>query len=324
MLTDLYQEKILAVLGATKIQKTDLIQELWSGYGKILRLQLEGTTVPSVIVKYIDLSFQNNHPRGWSTSTSHDRKLRSYEIETNWYNTYADKNDKARVPLCYALIKEDDYRILILEDLDSAGFPLRKSRLTVKESKLVLKWLANFHGKYLGRLLNNLWEVGTYWHLATRPDEFKIMAESELKQNARKLDEMLNNYTYKTIVHGDAKVANFCFSESMDKVAAVDFQYVGGGCGMKDVAYFLGSCLSEGECENYEEELLNFYFSELKQSVESNKHVIDFTALEKEWRFLYPLAWADFTRFLLGWMPTHQKINSYSRKMVEQTLNILE
>ena len=103
-----------------------------------------------------------------------------------------------------------------------------------------------------------LWQKGSYWHLSTRPDELKAMQHSKLKDAAKSIDEQLNNCKYKTLIHGDAKVANFCFADDMSSVAAVDFQYVGGGCGMKDVAYFLGSCLSSSECENYEKELLDF------------------------------------------------------------------
>jgi len=33
-----------------------------------------------------------------------------------------------------------------------------------------------------------------------------------------------------------------------DEVALVDFQYVGGGVGVKGVAYFVGSCLLPREC----------------------------------------------------------------------------
>ena len=68
------------------------------------------------------------------------------------------------------------------------------------------------------------------------------------------------NCKFKTIVHGDAKLANFCFSHDLSNVAAVDFQYVGGGCGMKDVAYFLGSCLNDQELRTTENELLDFTY----------------------------------------------------------------
>lgn len=36
---------------------------------------------------------------------------------------------------------------------------------------------------------------------------------------------------FQTFVHGDAKLANFCFGSN--NVAAVDFQYVGKGIGVK-------------------------------------------------------------------------------------------
>ena len=126
-----------------------------------------------------------------------------------------------------------------------------------------------------------LWEVGTYWHLATRPDELKVLRDHTLKVAAVQIDKKLNKCQYKTFVHGDAKLANFCFAAD-GKVAGVDFQYVGGGCGMKDVAYFVGSCMNESECEIHEAKLLDTYFRFLQKSLPSeNKE------LEKEWRALY-------------------------------------
>ena len=139
-----------------------------------------------------------------------------------------------------------------------------------------------------------------------------------MKEKARQIDELLTGCTYQTIVHGDAKLANFCFSETGENVAAVDFQYVGGGCGMKDVAYFLGSCLSRDEHELHNEALLTFYFSELEMALSDSD--LEFKALEQEWRTMFPIAWTDFTRFLLGWMPTHQKVNGYSLKLMQSVL----
>jgi len=110
-------------------------------------------------------------------------------------------------------------------------------------------------------------------------------------------------------------VANFCFSEDGECVAGVDFQYVGGGCGMKDVAYFLGSCLDELLQEQWEPEFLDYYFLELKKGLVDREKEIDFSALEAEWRAMFHIAQADFYRFLVGWMPNHWKINDYGKRV---------
>ena len=112
-----------------------------------------------------------------------------------------------------------------------------------------------------------------------------------------------------TLVHGDAKLANFLFTPERDAVAAVDFQYVGRGSAMRDVAYFVGSCLSGPECERREQELLDRYFSSLAECLSAD---VDRDALECEWRALYPVAWADFQRFMMGWSPGHRKLTDYS------------
>ena len=125
---------------------------------------------------------------------------------------------------------------------------------------------------------------------------------------------------FQTFVHGDAKLANFCFNNGLDKVSAVDFQYVGGGCGMKDVAYFVGSCMSEDDCEQYESVILDYYFKELEEATDVS---IDFEELKQEWSNLYQYAWADFHRFLKGWSPGHWKLNSYSERIVQKVIQEL-
>jgi len=116
-------------------------------------------------------------------------------------------------------------------------------------------------------------------------------------------------------VHGDAKVANFCFGDG--GVAAVDFQYVGCGCGMKDVAYFLGSCLEEDDGEQHAARLLDRYFVHLSAAIADDPRA---RAVEAEWRPLYPVAWADFHRFLAGWAPTHHKIHRYTEQLTRLAL----
>ena len=145
------------------------------------------------------------------------------------------------------------------------------------------------------------------------------MPAGRLKDAAAEIDSVLSQATFKTIVHGDAKLANFCFSEA-GAVAAVDFQYVGGGCGMKDVAYFVSSCFGDAECEAREDELLGLYFDQLRNAIGDNGLS---GAVESEWRSLYPFAWADFYRFLAGWSPGHWKIHGYSQRQMETALERL-
>ena len=293
-----------------------MIQELWSGYGKIMRIGLKDASVKSVVVKHVQLPLHKNHPRGWNSDVGHQRKIKSYKVETAWYNKYS-KHSAARLPQCLGIETLDDEVIMILEDLDEAGYHLRKQSLTWDEIVECLVWLAQFHASYLGKNPDELWEVGTYWHLETRPQELAVLSDQKLKEAASVIDEKLNACKYKTFVHGDAKLANFCFAKN-GKVGGVDYQYVGGGCGMKDVAYFIGSCLNEKECERLEAQILDTYFKHLQSEMkESNE------ALEKEWRSLYRVAWADFHRFLKGWSPGHWKINSYSERVTKEVIKNL-
>lgn len=312
-------KKLFNVIDAQEIEQ---IQSIWSDYGKIVRVELASQQPQTIIAKHIIFPHQNNHPRGWNTNNSHQRKVKSYQVEINWYKNWSEQcDDSCKVPKCYGVKSVGEEQLICLEDLDALGYSIRKSHLTIAEVKLCLKWLASFHAKFMGQHPKGLWQVGTYWHLATRFDELNAMNDGDLKQSASKIDRLLNNCKYQTIVHGDAKVANFCFNDKENKVAAVDFQYIGGGCGIKDVVYLLGSCLTELECETHEKELLSFYFDQLKITLNNSSINLNFSDLETEWRGLYTIAWTDFTRFLMGWMPTHQKVNGYSKKLMLAALS---
>ena len=315
-MNEYFKSIILQKTGASSLFEKEMIQELWSGYGKIMRVGLENASVESVVVKHVQLPININHPRGWNTDIGHQRKVKSYKVETTWYDTYS-KNSAARLPQCLAIENQDNEVLILLEDLDEAGYPLRKSSVSWEEIDSCLAWLAKFHASYLEEIPDGLWEIGTYWHLETRPQELEVLDDQRLKEAAPFIDKKLNTCKYKTFVHGDAKLANFCFAKN-GQVAGVDFQYVGGGCGMKDVAYFIGSCLNENECERLEAQILDTYFEYLQNELEEKNE-----ALEEEWRSLYRVAWADFHRFLKGWSPGHWKINNYSEQVTSEVINSL-
>ena len=112
-----------------------------------------------------------------------------------------------------------------------------------------------------------LWTKGTYWHLETRPDELRALKDIRLK--------MLKIDTNLIIVDLNfcswrCKTCKLFFSEDKSSVAAVDFQ-VGGGCGMKDVAYFIDSCLYDEECEALERKFWIFTLKNLKSIKDKGK-----------------------------------------------------
>lgn len=309
--------KWIEEITGSRPSRAEVIQELWSGYGRLERVHFDNDT--TAILKCVAPPTEAKHPRGWSGSAGHARKLRSYEVECAFYAQWSAKCTLAcRVPETLGIHARPGTWWMLLEDLDASGFPRRLSRLTRSERNDCLRWLAHFHARFLGISPRGLWPVGTYWHLATRPDELSAMPVGALRSAAVALDQKLSSCRYQTIVHGDAKVANFCFGA--DRVAAVDFQYVGGGCGMKDVAYFLSSILSETECEAHADECLDEYFLAFRDAASEN---VDTNALETEWRGLYPFAWADFHRFLAGWAPLHAKVHGYTARMTAAALEAL-
>jgi thiamine kinase-like enzyme len=246
-------------------------------------------------------------------------------VETNWYESTRnrDKPLLARVPHCLGTKKLGDQVLLVLEDLDASGFAGRRNLVNQREWQACVRWLASFHLENMNQSTEGLWESGTYWHLQTRPDELVRLDDSKLREAAPAIDQKLKGAKYQTLVHGDAKLANFCFNQEGTEVAAVDFQYIGGGCGMKDLAYFVGSCFRDEDAEEIEQEVLNFYFSQIRELVENEDFQIPADELEADWRPLYRVAWADFHRFMKGWSPGHWKLSDYSERITRQVIESL-
>jgi hypothetical protein len=71
------QELILKVCGAEAINIQESVQMLWSDYGEIKRYHMARGKYSSVILKHIQLPEKEQHPKGWNTDISHQRKLHS-------------------------------------------------------------------------------------------------------------------------------------------------------------------------------------------------------------------------------------------------------
>lgn len=277
------------------------VQTLWGGYGAIWRCALSDER--TVILKAV------NPPL--AGGMSHQRKLRSYTVETHWYADWAPRcGPGTPVPAALALDPTPGAWRLVLEDLHTKGF----SQAPRTALHAPLDWLAQFHATFMGQDPTGLWPVGSYWHLQTRPSEWQAMAPGPLKDAAHALDARLNTAHFQTVVHGDAKVPNFCWGPI--GVAAVDFQYVGGGCGMKDVANLVSRSADPDNPAH-----LTRYFSALREALPLwPKEALD--ALEAEWRALYPVAWADYCRFVAGWAPQRRQ-DDLDRRMIAAALDSL-
>ena len=116
-----------------------------------------------------------------------------------------------------------------------------------------------------------------------------------MRDAAAGLDAARSGARHQTLVHGDAKPANFCFGPR--GVAAVDFQYVGGGCGVRDVAYLLGG---RGDPKGVSGDVAR-YLDHLGRALAERQPRVDRDAVIAEWLGLFPVACRDFERFLAGW-----------------------
>lgn len=120
-----YQDLVLQACGASSLRVGAKIQTLWSGYGEIVRLHLEGCDRPSVVVKHVKFPEEAEHPGGGNTDRSHTRKVRSYQVETHWYQNYST-SQSCRIPACLAACSHGDEMLIVLEDLDAVGYDQRR------------------------------------------------------------------------------------------------------------------------------------------------------------------------------------------------------
>ncbi|PAJ75266.1 hypothetical protein CJF42_06355 [Pseudoalteromonas sp. NBT06-2] len=298
-----------------QIGQVELIQSLWSDFGQLLRVELLDALMKSVIVKCIKVPTEISHPKGWHSDLSTQRKLKSYQVESTWYQEYS-KLCATKVAKSYVSKTLNHETVIILEDLACCHFLPLKYDVSSKQIKQCLNWLAHFHAQHLQVNPKNLWQIGSYWHLATRVEELAAMNDSDLKAQAHNINTLLNKCEYQTIIHGDAKLANFLFNN--EGAAAVDFQYVGGGVGIKDVMLLLSS-MPQTLMKN-ETVYLDFYFAKLAKYLSRYHDYIDALDVCKQWRSLYKFAWADFVRFLKGWSPNHFKLNQHSLAITELAL----
>lgn len=301
------------------IEIGDTLTSLWSGCGCIIECTLDDRPC---VIKAIKIPSRIHHPKIKQSEFALKRKQQSYEVEYNFYKHYSSLlPNKAKSIECVSAINNVNEYALVFKNFTKHGFA-QASSLHIKA---VLTWLAHFHAFNFNKPATGLWQQGNYWHLSTRPDEFNKLDEapdkkSDIKSAAHKIDQRLSSCDYSTLIHGDAKLANFAASEP-GEILGYDFQYVGAGVGVTDVMYFMTSCFNDEELHKYADVHLAYYFSQFKSALNVYQPTINADDVIAKWQALWPITWADFYRFLAGWSPDHFKINSYMMAQVNTTLS---
>lgn len=222
---------------------------------------------------------------------------------------------------------------LVLEDL-SIRFPvLTEKRGTLNDAQVSksLEWLAHFHASSwniescstsdfcpppsvaIKSAWNGsgLWQQGGYHYLATRQfelasidphtDPWGQLGLHTASDLPLAIDWCLNNPADRSrlsLIHGDVKAANMAFSRNTSKMAMYDFQYVGIGLGVQDLAKFLTTSIPSRYLNSAdgERQLLKTYHSFLLKRLPKDAKY-EFEELVKDWE----LALVSWVRFLAGW-----------------------
>lgn len=289
------------------IKDIEQAASVWSDCGEIIRCKLNGE---ACVIKAIEVPQQINHSRITQSEFALARKRQSYLVEFNWYQQFSGQLplEAAAIP-CLNAVQENNQQALLFADFTACGY--QQAQASSAHIDAILRWLAHFHAVNLSSTAEGLWPQGSYWHLATRPDEYARMTHSSLKVEAENIDTALKQCVYQTLIHGDAKLANFAIKPHTNCVYGYDFQYVGKGVGIIDVMYFLGSCLSDKALHTDASAYLDQYYDELALALKCYKPNISAADVIASWDELWAYAWADFYRFLAGWSPEHLKINRY-------------
>lgn len=293
--------------------KEKQIATLWQGYGQVSRLTLQVQSADDAgCAENVDLIVKSVNPPK-ASGISHQRKLHSYQVEAYFYEHVAPDLQSAasKVPLPYYIECSDkDKFTFILEDL-SVAYPTVYHTLDLVHTKSSLRWLAAFHAQHWElETPGNLWEQGTFWYLDTRTEEFAKISKSmqHVKDVAKYVDKRLKGYDangcfsprHRTLVHGDFKSENLAFNSTNAECSAYDFQYCGGGYGVRDISYLFVSSVEQEVIETHEQELLQYYY----------KHLLEFLRVlgkpSSSYTFSvllehYELSLVDFLRFMAGW-----------------------
>jgi aminoglycoside/choline kinase family phosphotransferase len=208
-----------------------------------------------------------------------------YEREVSFYQHLAS-SIATRTPRCYVAERDDtDNFLLLLEDLSPSAVIDQFAGVSLASARAGLSALAGLHGPTHARteLHDAPWLRGVSTELRPLYESvLPILFDQFLERYDARLDEELRTMVlalkdrlalfseyvtpFPCVTHGDFRTDNLLIDACGGAVAlaVVDWQTVGVGSPLLDVAYFLTTSLSPEDCAGHEFELLDYYLTKMR------------------------------------------------------------
>ena len=205
-----------------------------------------------------------------------------YKREFDYYRRLAPDAPVRSPRLLYGDFEERGHRfVLVLEDLAPMKPGDHHAGATPDQARSAIRALARLHGRfwhdarhppmpgffdttssrmrpllqviYLALLVPTLKQFGNCFSAETRR-----LAEAYGPVVAGHIGEMADSAP-RTFIHGDYRMDNLFFGDGADDIALIDWQVSGLGCGLYDVAYFLGGSVTPEVRRRIEHDALQEY-----------------------------------------------------------------
>jgi hypothetical protein len=272
---------VLRAAGATEHATVESVEATAVGTGQVgdsIRFTLtwdeDGAGPATVVGKF---------PTEDETSRATATAVRTYEVETRFYQHLRDRVDiAAPVPYLAQIDMETHDFVILMNDLAPAQQGDQIAGCTPDEAALAMAEAAKLHAPVWGDatlggfdwmnrnspegltdLMNMLWPGFC--------ERYSGRIDPDVEAAGGRLVEQFGAYISHrpdtlTAVHGDFRLDNMLFDPSPDGVplTVVDWQTVSHGAGVQDVAYFLGTGLDPEERAGVERDLVKEYHDTLR------------------------------------------------------------
>lgn len=212
-----------------------------------------------------------------------------YKREYDYYRRVAPDLPVRSPRLFYGAWEDRGHRfVLVLEDLADMTPGDHAAGATPDQARLAIRTLARLHGRYwnytrqpvlsgafdtTGSKVRPLYQVLYLACLIPTFKRFGHCFSAGMRRLAEAYGPLVAHHIAgtassapRTFIHGDYRLDNLFFGAGADDVALIDWQVSGLGCGLYDVAYFLGASVTTQVRREIERDALREYTEILVES----------------------------------------------------------